>query len=335
MRRAEDAMFEQVTQLRWLESPHGQKWTHNMQRSLDEQYPEDDRMPPGLFYLLEHQMLKEADPVYVSPDVCEVINHARETFQPEPLLPTDPFAMAGFAVFAKPLLLPDNPVTIERLGGEWEDKPMTVSAMGWYPVHDGNYEVGCFWISFYVGFKDDVWDVGQRMMDHNPLARLTLAHKFQWSWHTAPWLDEETGPAHPRGPLSIDDGVPVDEDPTKVRARGLAQVGAAQVFWRIAQQLVPAREQVPRAYRKDAKRHGLDRDKVTVIKLRREHKPDLFGPEEDGEGRYSHRWITRGHWRQQWYPSLQTHRQIWINPYVKGPEGAPLKLTTRAFDFSR
>ena len=37
------------------------------------------------------------------------------------------------------------------------------------------------------------------------------------------------------------------------------------------------------------------------------------------------RWIVRGHWRQQWYPSLGIHQPKWVLPYVKGPEDKPLK----------
>jgi hypothetical protein len=36
-------------------------------------------------------------------------------------------------------------------------------------------------------------------------------------------------------------------------------------------------------------------------------------------------WSVRGHTRQQWYASLQTHLPVYIHPYLKGPESAPLK----------
>lgn len=39
---------------------------------------------------------------------------------------------------------------------------------------------------------------------------------------------------------------------------------------------------------------------------------------------YRHRWMVRGHWRQQWYPSLGLHRPVHIAPYLKGPADAPL-----------
>ena len=28
-------------------------------------------------------------------------------------------------------------------------------------------------------------------------------------------------------------------------------------------------------------------------------------------------WV-RGHWRQQWYPSIQDHRTIWIDGFIRG-----------------
>lgn len=38
------------------------------------------------------------------------------------------------------------------------------------------------------------------------------------------------------------------------------------------------------------------------------------------------RWIVGGHWREQWFPSTEVHRPVWISPYIKGPEEKPLKL---------
>lgn len=43
---------------------------------------------------------------------------------------------------------------------------------------------------------------------------------------------------------------------------------------------------------------------------------------------YRHRWVVRGHWRQQVAGKKRAERRLtWIPSYIKGPEGAPL-LTT-------
>ncbi len=40
---------------------------------------------------------------------------------------------------------------------------------------------------------------------------------------------------------------------------------------------------------------------------------------------WSCRWLVNGHWRKQWYPSLGIHQPLYILPYWKGPEDAPIK----------
>jgi hypothetical protein len=36
-------------------------------------------------------------------------------------------------------------------------------------------------------------------------------------------------------------------------------------------------------------------------------------------------WMVGGHWRNQWYATEQKHRPVWIEDYIKGPEGKPLR----------
>ncbi|CRK54608.1 conserved protein of unknown function [Rhodococcus sp. RD6.2] len=44
---------------------------------------------------------------------------------------------------------------------------------------------------------------------------------------------------------------------------------------------------------------------------------------------YSSRWVVRGHWRKQWFPSEDRHHPIWIATYIAGPEGAPIKSSEK------
>ena len=49
------------------------------------------------------------------------------------------------------------------------------------------------------------------------------------------------------------------------------------------------------------------------------------GASKSGTDReYHHRWMVRGHWRNQWYPKQLRNKPRWIQPYLKGPDGAPL-----------
>lgn len=97
-------------------------------------------------------------------------------------------------------------------------------------------------------------------------------------------------------------------------------------------------EQPDRAERRRTARADLEVRPVTVVRLRRaeaEQGADAAG-DADGEAEadhvddaqgapaWTHRWVVRGHWRRQWYPSISDHREVWIHSYVKGPEEKPL-----------
>jgi hypothetical protein len=263
----------------------------------------------GYLYYIQKSTLEQADPVYISADVTDMIDYARESFDPEPVLPTDPFTFCGFAWLPRPIALDDHPTH----DGEWV---VYVRAISWIPIHGEDPDKGCFWVTFYVHADDDMKLPNGRGLDtrtaFGPLAELTCVHTFQWTWGTNPWPDFEG----------------------EARIRAKAQVALVQSMWRLGSQVMHAKQRLPRAYRRDAKRHGVKAaEDVTVITLRREGERHY---DEEGESpEWKHKWLVRGHWRRQWYPSIKEHRQVWIAPYVKGPEHLPLKLTKRVFEFTR
>jgi hypothetical protein len=100
-------------------------------------------------------------------------------------------------------------------------------------------------------------------------------------------------------------------------------VRTLRAAWLLMQQPLATLEdvQADRHARRRLQRAGHEPAAVRVIRLRRATHSTGTG-ESDRE--YHHQWIVRGHWRQQWYPSREVHRPVWIAPHVKGPEGAPL-----------
>lgn len=89
--------------------------------------------------------------------------------------------------------------------------------------------------------------------------------------------------------------------------------------------MVPSVQPVERHARKRMEREQwLHEPLVRVVELRRKQAPS----QPDGEHTavdWACQWVVRGHWRQQWYPSLKDYQPRWIMPYVKGPEDKPLK----------
>jgi hypothetical protein len=81
---------------------------------------------------------------------------------------------------------------------------------------------------------------------------------------------------------------------------------------------------LPRQVVRRAARAGGPAPRVRVVHLRQ--APRAHDGPGDAPGRtYRHRWTVAGHWRRQACgPRHAEHRPVYINPYLKGPEGAPL-----------
>jgi hypothetical protein len=63
---------------------------------------------------------------------------------------------------------------------------------------------------------------------------------------------------------------------------------------------------------------------VRVVSLRRQTPADQ--PDTIVRVAWSHRWIVEMHKRNQWYRKQGVHKVIFVGPYIKGPEGFPLKI---------
>jgi len=91
------------------------------------------------------------------------------------------------------------------------------------------------------------------------------------------------------------------------------------------EELYTAREKPDRPARRRMESSSLkvpDDFCVSVTRLRRPHRSKSeYDPE--GESRFSHRWLVRGHWRRL-NKGTADERAVWVTPYIKGPEGAPL-----------
>lgn len=74
------------------------------------------------------------------------------------------------------------------------------------------------------------------------------------------------------------------------------------------------------------------RNEVRVIQLRRRDYSGVTHQPTEGERvshEYSCRWVVSGHWRNQFYPSTNERKLIYIMPFVKGPADKPLKTEDR------
>lgn len=104
-------------------------------------------------------------------------------------------------------------------------------------------------------------------------------------------------------------------------------------FWSFVQsEIVESTIQKPsRPFRRRLKAH--DSRNIRVIDLRRVRRKSS-NPEHEAQD-WQSRWLVGGHWRNQWYSRSQTHRQVWISPYTKGPADKPLVLRQSVYRVSR
>ena len=102
-------------------------------------------------------------------------------------------------------------------------------------------------------------------------------------------------------------------------------------FWTLMQAAAAPAEHLPRQVRRSLDRSSRKAPKsrprmgnLWVVDLPRPKPETTVMPEPAGNGRkHSYRYPVRGHWREQWYPSVQSHKPIWIDEHVRGPDSAP------------
>jgi hypothetical protein len=314
-------MDDQLDLLRYWRGEGGARTGAGFARSMAKvarEEGEDEQQAGVIGDHLHHLVvdaLANADPFYVDPELMELVEASAETFQPEPLHETDLPTLNAFVVLPSPLSM------IDRKGRKVCFRAFAWRAMLFQDPEKGTKDNGVMVYLFSHlddrddvpppdGWEDETWRDVVWAEQGSPY---TLAH-------VTPWV--------------FGRDVPRDDERDPLRA---SWWGPVQAFLRLALQTLTTRDQMrpARPARKRWQRERLkDSGYVTVVRLRRPRSPRP--DEEERSVDWSHRWIVSGHWRKQWFPSLNTHRQVWIASHVKGPEDKPLLIRRgRAFELVR
>lgn len=240
---------------------------------------------------------------------------------------------------------------------EWVDQPVVP------PMLDGSFALALLDADPYL-WVQEIWDaVSEMKVPQHDLASLGVArasfHIPETDMHTSLGLFGgfllQSGPEVPTGISRIlqynlffdpDDhrvrvmssGVPnkgtypddLGEDAQKAHQQLAAMLSFIQSPYMIQNKQAPRR-----SYRRAMERTGRpDSALVTFTYLRhpKSLRPVDHDPSPEARS-YRYRWLVSGHIRNQPYPAEGVRRLIWIDPYVKGPEGAPLK--PRVFKVAR
>lgn len=306
---------EQLDLLHHWQSPSGAIVAETFGESM--QQVESDMGTAPLGDVLAKQLrvkmietLSRAEPVYVDRHMMDLVEAAAESFQPETFQATDLIAPSAFVVLPRALSMLDR-----------HKKPCAFSAIAWTSqvfMVPGRSTTSGVLLSLYTNVLSDT-DADMEVLDSEGGSswrqRVAGSNGTPYAlFHVTPW---EFGSS------------PGEED----EGRGDFWK-PVQSFMRLTLQTIIEREgrRPPRGSARRWKRYDLPERLITVVRLRRPRASRTEG--ESGPVEWSHQWITSGHWRNQWYPSLGLHRQIWISPYLKGPPDKPLLVKHgRAFEF--
>lgn len=273
----------------------------------------------------------------VSPDMSAMVEFAASQLDDSDAIDLSlPPTQAGLVRFDKPLVVSDI-----------RGKKMYVHWMLWGPIADdkGHSHMGVW------AFNDP-----QSLPDEIHVEMLALAQ--QESPRHARWYNDMVGrfatisfdflkEGRSVGPM---EAMPSQRQIAEVLKEGFEPlpgtnpVRYVHALWLLLNQTVTKVEDEPvnASARKRAGKARLP-EKVTVIRLRRE---EIAQRREPGESmvEWQHRWIVRGHWRWQrvgehYAGAVETEKgyraRIWINPFVKGPESAPIRQSEKVYSLDR
>lgn len=271
-----------------------------------------------------------ADICWMSHEMMDLVQHAMATFDStEPMRYEDAFIPHGLLVLPEPWYSADV-----------HGKTMAQRMFLWRMV-----EHGCVIVSEDDEAMRYTYDLNAEGKTHPVLRITTLSHIDDADDYTAEqeWLIKQLrAKGWPWGVVHTTT-IPLKLIHRTSDTRGEGDHKAGWLaFWRVVQKLMgerivtSERRKPARAARREAQRFGFDPGAPRVIELRRHssHDADPEG-ERVSNVEWTHRWIVRGHWRQQWYPAQQRHKQIWIGAYEKGPDDLPLVIRERVWNWDR
>ena len=304
-----DVYEEQMDLWRWTESERGQFVLRAWSEIRKEDQPTLAATYAALVKMEPHK-LSAADPIFISGEMCEVIEHARHGFAPEPFISEDLLVPQAYVRLQEPIIVNDR-----------HNQPISIAAFAWCPLeaigtegdpHGKSETPPLHGIALSI-YTDTPMMLSREMAG----LKVSLLHVVP-IWFGLSFEGEET---------DVDDG----------KETGSREWWTTvQTCLRLMQQHIAVRhqERPPRPSLRRAKRAAFPELDVIVVRLRRD-KNDPHPDHEPGRASYSYRFIRNGHWRNQWYGTLKAHRQIWIAPTIVGDEHLPLVVKRRAFNWDR
>jgi hypothetical protein len=325
-----DAVYAHTDYVKYLRHPDAAEMAQSWLTDRDNKYGETAALPSWVAFQHALTDATNTDLCWMTVEMMDLVQSAMKDFDPQEKVTVDDiFLPSGFLVLPHSFLSSD--INGKKVGWRllcWKlVDPMVkfvndeAGPIGYtYDLSmEGEPEAGVrFMQASWIFDDDDFTEEYPEMM-----VELRKRQDLQW------------GIAHATSiPLRY------MSDPKETSGEG-DRNASWLLFWRVMQKLmaekiVKSEPQHPgRPARRDALRFEVPPSILRVIELRRVRGEHETEGRENGQHRYTHRWIVRGHWRNQWYPSEGRHKQKYIGEYVKGPEDLDLIVKQRVFNWDR
>jgi len=277
-----------------------------------------------------------ADPIYISPDMQQVVYSAMKGFDPTEEMGVDDFFIPnGFAYLPEPFFS----ITVDGGRLAWRAISWKVEPMFMVDNDDILPKV----TRDRYRFTEDELRAEGVPIEYDLVARISMwAHMDdEDDFPMPPGFEDTLKILNTKWLVSHMTAIPIAAIPDIRETRGEGDATAEWLnFLRVLNRvmaekvIVKARHQAPRPYRREAQRRNWPVKDVVVVELRR-HTTKGEHDGENGGREYTHRWMVEGHWRNQWYPSMKKHRQKYIASYVKGPDDKPFIDKGRVWNLDR
>lgn len=278
----------------------------------------------GILLAGERERLAKATLYWVSPQMTQVARAAAGTL-PEDLRIDETHQPAdhGLIVFGEPIG--------SYIGDQFGDRRINITAMTWGPTCYPTENDPATWVTFYSNRDEDyIRHVLSRMVGRTPRrGDLDAAVRGtpEWMWDNESVVTR----GHTIGELNV-----VHERTTTPQDQSLVPwLKVLYSSWLLMTQpgiTQVSQQRSSRQQQRHDQRHGIRRSDVHLVHIHQRHRDSARAstqPSDTAEREYSVRWMVRGHWRNQAHgPDRALRRPVWINPYVKGPAGKPIKTGT-------
>jgi hypothetical protein len=300
----------------WL-GPQGQPWettdTHQYTIAFADETPQQ---AADKTLQMMRIALRRAETYYWSSRICDIVGTVAPSMPTWTFTNTSLLSTHGWFYFAAPFAVP-------YVYEDQQDSPDPLGAISWlgvrgydqpngtitYTAVDTPDQVTTVYVTFYLRMKRHLYPITSTIVQHGE------------DLNSIDQIYMETLKARND----------YNEISRQIHLWKMRHFAACLSF--LEQKILTSEiHRIPRAVQR--RNPELDEDTmVRTIYLRRisSRKPT----EESQPVAWSHRWMVRGHWRQQWYAATQLHKPRWIHPFIKGPEDKPLKVPEKLFKVVR